>query len=168
MFRKMRRIKQQLSNEENVEILKMATSGVLAVAGDADYPYAVPISFVYNQGNIYFHSATNGHKIDAIKRNSKASFCVIHQDDILPEKFTTCYKSVVVFGTTRVLTEDEEIMRAINLLCDKYSPNIDARHRADEINSSYDRMSIIELQVEHMTGKEGIGLTKAKPHPDDI
>jgi len=76
-FRQMRRKRQQLSEEESIGILQKATAGTLALLGDNDYPYAVPISYVYNNGNLYFHSALSGHKVDAICKCDKASFCVI-------------------------------------------------------------------------------------------
>ena len=112
MFREMRRSKQRLPREVAVEILERNTSGVLALSGDEGYPYAVPMSYVYAEGKIYFHSAKNGHKIDAIQRNEKASFCVIDQDQIVPEKYTTLFRSVIVFGRRR-LVEDMEEMRRI-------------------------------------------------------
>ncbi len=82
MFREMRRKKQILSNKEIIELLEKGTSGVLALLGDNEYPYAVPISYVYDNSKIYFHGAKVGHKIDAIRKCSKASFCVIAQDEI--------------------------------------------------------------------------------------
>ena len=86
MFRDMRRIKQVLSQEENIKILERNTAGVLAVTGDDGYPYAVPISYVYADGQIYLHSAKTGHKRDGIMRNRKISFCVVDQDQVVPEK----------------------------------------------------------------------------------
>ena len=62
----MRRKRQQLSEEESIRILQKSTAGTLALLGDNDYPYAVPISYVYNKGKLYFHSALSGHKVDAI------------------------------------------------------------------------------------------------------
>ena len=53
MFKEMSRKKQILSNKENIEILEKGTSGVLALLGDNDYPYAVPISYVYDNSKIY-------------------------------------------------------------------------------------------------------------------
>ena len=85
IFREMRQKKQELSRQEIADILHKGTSGVLALLGDNDYPYAVPISYVYDDGKIYFHSAKSGHKIDAIQRTAKASFCVIDKDLVIPE-----------------------------------------------------------------------------------
>lgn len=113
MFREMRRNKQLLSNNESVEILKNGTSGVLALLGDNEYPYAVPISYVYDNSKIYFHGAKSGHKIDAIRKCNKASFCVIAQDEIHPEKYTTYFKSVITFGKIRILEDENEIRQAI-------------------------------------------------------
>src|SRR5699024_12832989 len=103
-----RRKKQALSREDCADILKRGTSGVLALAGDQDYPYAVPISYVYDGEKLYFHCAKSGHKLDAINRNAKASFCVIDQDEIVPEEYTSYFRSVIVFGTMRILTDEDE------------------------------------------------------------
>ena len=59
-FRQMRRKRQQLTEEESIAILQKATAGTLALLGDNDYPYAVPISYVYHDGKLYFHSALAG------------------------------------------------------------------------------------------------------------
>ena len=95
IFREMRRKKQELSQQEVADILHKGTPGVLALLGDNDYPYAVPISYVYDGGKIYFHSAKSGHKIDAIQKTAKASFCVIDQDLVVPEEYTTYFSSVI-------------------------------------------------------------------------
>ena len=108
MFREMRRKNQLLTDEECIEILNSSTSGTLALLGDNDYPYSVPISYVYNDGKLYFHSALTGHKIDAINMHSKASFCVIAQDKVVPEKYTTYFRSVIAFGKICVIDNDAE------------------------------------------------------------
>lgn len=155
MFRELRRTKQSLPLEEVEAILKRNTSGTLAVLGDEGYPYAVPVSYVYEDYKIYFHCAMTGHKIDAIHHCDKVSFCVIDQDDIVPEKFTTFYKSIIAFGRAKVL-EGEEKYHAIDILCEKYSPNIIGRK--EEIESSFEHLIMIEIKIEHMTGKAAIEL----------
>ena len=157
MFRDMRRIKQQLSDQETVEIFEKGTSGTLALLGDDDYPYSLPISYVYADGKFYFHCAKAGHKIDAIMKSSKASFSVIAQDLIGPEKFTTYFKSAIAFGKIRILETEEEILSAIRVLSAKYNSD-DKAGMEREINSNYASLCMLELTVEHMTGKQSIEL----------
>lgn len=153
MFREMRRKRQLLDEKEDIEILKKGTAGVLALSGDEGYPYAVPISYVYSDSKLYFHSAVSGHKIDAIKNSNKASFCVIDQDCIVPEEYTTYYRSVIAFGRIRILEEESEKRAAIELLAKKYHPSDTQKGRTDTINEAWRRMCLLELAIEHMTGK---------------
>ena len=128
MFREMRRKRQSLSREEAFAILERGTSGVLALLGDDDYPYAVPISYVFRDGKLYFHGAHQGHKIDAIKKCNKASFCVIDQDQVVPEELTTYFRSVIVFGQIRIVADEQERINDLTALGMKYYPREDAEH----------------------------------------
>ncbi len=107
MFREMRRKAQILSQEDCITLLNHGTSGVLAVLGDEGYPYAVPLSYVYYDGKLYFHSAKSGHKLDSILRNNKASFCVIDRDEIVPAEYTSYFRSVIVFGTVQIIESEQ-------------------------------------------------------------
>lgn len=161
MFRGMRRKRQDLSETETIAMLESCTSGVLAVHGDDDYPYAVPLSFAHEDGKLFFHSAKAGHKIDAIERNEKASFCVIAADDVVQSTFTTHFRSAIVFGKVRVLIEDSEKRYALECLAKKYSP--DYLEAADsEIDGEWKRVCVMELAIEHMTGKAAIEIIKAR------
>ncbi len=161
MFRKMRRFEQLLPNETAVEILERNTSGTLALLGDEDYPYAVPISYVYADDKIYFHSAKAGHKIDAIKKSEKVSFCVIDQDQVVPEKYTTHFRSVIAFGKAHLVEDIDEMRRVATVLAMKYSAEFEEGIQ-EEIDSSIHSMAIIEMAIEHMTAKEAIELVKMK------
>ena len=118
----MRRKNQQLTQDEAIGILLKATSGVLALHCDNVYPYAVPVSYVYNNGRLYFHSALVGHKIDAIKSCARASFCVVGQDDVIPEKYTTLYRSVIAFGQIHIVDNESEKLRVARMLGNRYNP----------------------------------------------
>lgn len=161
MFREMRRNNQGLSPEESIAALKRGTSGVLAVSGDDDYPYAVPLSYVYTDSRIYFHCAKSGHKLDGIARNPKVSFCVIDQDNVAPLEYTTYFRSVIVFGKARILEDEAEQRRALEILALRYSPD-DAQGRLREIDKLIERTCLVELVIEHMTGKEAKELVQAK------
>lgn len=160
MFREMRRKRQLLSPEESVAILKKMTNGVLALHGDDGYPYAVPVSYVYADGKIYFHSAPQGHKTDAIARDGKVSFCVVERDEIVPAEFTTYFRSVIVFGKAHLLTDGEEKRAALLLLAAKYSPGEPGLQA--EIEKGFNRLVVVEIAAEHITGKEAIELAARK------
>ena len=160
MFREMRRKRQELSREEAEKILREGTSGVLAVEGDGGYPYAVPLSYAWDSGKLLFHCARSGHKLDAVKRNPKASFCVIGQDRVIPDEYTTAYRSVIAFGRIRILTEDHEIRSAAERLGLRYAPHHTKERRDQEINKEWNRLCMLEMTVEHLTGKEGRSLLK--------
>ena len=160
-FRPMRRNRQQLSREECERILGRCTSGVLALAGDGGYPYAVPLSYVYADGAIIFHSAMQGHKVDAIRRDSRCSFCVIEQDEVKPAEFTTYFRSVIAFGRISILENTADKVQALRLLGRRYSPN-DEPGLQREIDKSLDHVLLLRLDTEHLSGKEAIELAKTR------
>lgn len=155
MFRSMRRTKCELKKETAEKILREGLYGVLALAGDDDYSYAVPINYAVAGGKIYFHCAKTGHKIDAIKRNDRVSFCVVDRHEVVPEKFTSYYTSAIAFGKIKIVedNEDPEKIRGLELLADKYSPNESAEHRAQEIYGKLNALVVLVLEIEHITGK---------------
>ena len=160
MFREMRRKNQELSREEAEAVLRRGTSGVLAVAGDGGYPYAVPLSYAYAEGKLYFHCARAGHKLDALRRDPKASFCVIDQDQVVPEEYTTYFRSAIAFGTVRELTDEEEKRRAIELLALKYAPEDSPEGRQRAIDREWKPLCMLEMTLDHVTGKEAKELRK--------
>ena len=156
-FREMRRKRQQLSEEESIGILQKATAGTLALLGDNGYPYAVPISYVYADGKLYFHSALSGHKVDAIRNCDKASFCVIDKEDVQPEKYTTYFRSVIAFGRIHIIEDDQEKLETARLLGDRYNPNQEEALQK-ELEKGLSRMVMIRFDIEYLTGKEAIEL----------
>lgn len=162
MFREMRRKRQALSPEENAAVLRRGTSGVLALSGDNDYPYAVPVSYVYDGEKLYFHCAKSGHKLDAIRRNAKASFCVIDQDRVIPEEYTSYFRSVIVFGKIQIIEDEDKKRMAIEKLAVKYAPQDNPGGRKKAIEREWKPLCMLEMTIDHMTGKEAIELIKNK------
>ena len=160
-FREMRRKRQQLTNADSIAVLQKATSGTLALLGDNDYPYAVPISYVYDNGKLYFHSAMAGHKVDAIRRCNKASFCVIEQDNVRPEKYTTYFRSVIAFGRIEIVEDEAEKRTIMHLMGNRFNPNHDDALQK-ELESGLAHMLAIRMDIEHLTGKEAIELVRQR------
>ncbi len=162
MFRSMRRKNQAMEQAACEAVLMRNTAGVLAVIGDEGWPYAVPLSYVYAEGSLWFHCALQGHKLDGIQRCDKVSFCVVDQDSVVPEKYTTCFRSVIVFGRARLLSDENDRRRALYLLADKYAPLATAADRDKEIDGHIDRTAVVEVAIEWMSGKEGAELLRQK------
>ena len=155
MFREMRRKRQALTQAQCQAILEQGSCGVLALSGDGGYPYAVPLSYLYHQGKLYFHCAKSGHKLDALRREPKASFCVVAQDQVAPLEYTTLYRSVIVFGRLRELEDDKEKRAAIEALALKYAPQDTPAHREEAIQRDWGPLCVLELTPEHVSGKQG-------------
>ena len=151
MFRKMRRIGQEIPKEECEEILTNEPRGVLALLGDDDYPYAIPMSHVYVDGKIYFHGAQEGHKNDAVKRHQKGSYCVMDKGVKAEDSWWYTFKSVIVFGRIKTLTDRDEKIEKLTHLGDKFFPTHE--ETLDEINRLLDRTEVFEITIEHMSGK---------------
>lgn len=164
MYPPMRRNKQLLSEEEAREMLDSATSGVLALQGADRYPYAIPLIFAREADRLYFHSAGAGHALDCVAHNSRASFCVIAQDDVVQATFTTHFRSVIAFGRIRLLTEDAEKRHALMLLAEKYSPDY-LTEADDEIERTWGRVLAWELAMERLTGKAAKEIVSARSGP---
>jgi len=162
MFRDMRRSRQLLTNEECLTVLDRCTSGVLAVHGDNGYPYAVPLSYALLNGRICFHCAAEGHKIDAIRYDAKVSFCVIDRDDVISEKYTTAYRSVIAFGRAVIIEDPAEKRAALMALAEKYSGDQPQSRHDAEIADSFARVCVVAIEIDHLTGKQGLELMKPK------
>ena len=154
MFRPMRRSRQELSRQDCDAILYSCTSGVLALTGDGGWPYAVPLSYVYDGEKIFFHCATSGHKLDAVRSEPRCSFCVVAQDEVSPEEYTTRFKSVIAFGRLRVLEEDAQKRAAIEKLAVRYAPMESYESQNSEIERFWPALCMLELSIEHVSGKQ--------------
>ena len=161
MFREMRRKSQLLSPDECLAVLERGTSGVLAVHGDGGYPYAVPLSYAYGEDRLWFHCARDGHKLDAIARDPRVSFCVVDRDQVVPPEYTTYFRSVVLFGRARVLEDPSEIRSALERLALRYFPEDSPEHRRGVLERELPAVAVVEVAVEH-PGKEAVELVRGR------
>lgn len=159
MFPAMRRFKQELDQEEVEKILASGQYGILAVSGADGYPYTVPLNYLYQQGKFYFHSAKEGHKLSALISDNRVSFCVVDKADLVEEEYTTYFRSVVAFGRIRLIEEEEEREKWMRELALKFRPGHPDDLTKELARSKRDYL-ILELEVDHMTGKQAIELVR--------
>ena len=153
MFRPMRRIKQQLSDAEALEILAKAKRGVLSVVGDDGWPYGIWLNPHYRRedGRIYFHGAKEGHKIDALRRDARVSFTVI--DDGVQDEggWAYTFRSVVVFGRIEFVEDQAFALELCRELARRFNPSEEDIEK--EIRMAGARVQMLCLIPEHITGK---------------
>lgn len=151
MMREIRRKDRKLNDDEAIEILNSNSYGVLSTVGEDGYPYGVPINHIYINGSIYFHCAIKGHKLDNIKNNDKVSFCVVGKTQILPDKFTTKYESVIVFGRASEVSDDEKNMAFLEIL-NRYAPDYIEQGK-EYMQKASKATKVIKISIEHISGK---------------
>ena len=153
MFREMVRKKQQLTQEECVRILTEEKRGVLSVLGDGGYPYGIPLNHYYcpEDGRLYFHSGPTGHKIDAIRRENRASFCVSDAGYRKEGDWALNVKSVIVFGRVEMVRDPETVFAMARALSRKFTS--DEAYIEHEIAHAGPHTLMFALVPEWMSGK---------------
>jgi uncharacterized protein len=151
MFKPMRRDEKQLSEQEALAVLMAGQEGVLATVGEDDYPYAVPLNYALHAGCVYFHCARSGHKLDNIRHNPKVSFCVVTDSEVIPAKFSTKFRSVVLFGIAEEVAGEEK-KAGLDVLIRKYAGD----HLADGekyIQAAGEKTRVFRIKIDHLSGK---------------
>lgn len=151
MFREMRKKQREITKEESIKVLNSGEYGILATIGENGFPYATPLSYVYYNDAIYFHCAVEGNKLDNITFNEKVSFCVVGKTKVLPEKFSTEYESVIVFGRAFKIEKEEKI-EGLRAIAQKYSPGF-TKEALEYIERAEGATCVIKIEIDRITGK---------------
>ncbi|MCY6960239.1 pyridoxamine 5'-phosphate oxidase family protein [Clostridium brassicae] len=151
MFKEIRRKDRELDIAEAIEVLNNCDYGILSTVGENGYAYGVPVSYVYLKNSIYFHCAVEGQKLDNLINNNKVSFCVVGETCILPNKFSTKYESVIIFGKANEVFDDEKDMVMLELLR-KYSKEYLEKGK-EYIKNTSEKVKVIRVSIEHISGK---------------
>lgn len=157
MRRKEREIK---DTSKLVNILSKTCVGTLSLSG-GEYPYAVPLNFGFSENDgkfkVYFHCASEGKKIELIKKNPKVCFEVYTMKRITGEGESACvyscaYESVIGFGCARELTGHDEKKEALI----KIMENCTGREFDFNENQTND-VTVFEIAFSEVTGKRSKG-----------
>lgn len=148
----MRRIDRQITEEQSLEILKNGEFGFLSFTDTEGYASGIPISYVYFNGSIYFHCAHEGHKLSSIEQDNRVCFCVVTDYKLIPDKFTTHYKSVIAYGRAELVRNEEKI-EALNALVGKYSAGYETKAQSLKL-MVMKRTKVVKITIEHITGKQ--------------
>jgi nitroimidazol reductase NimA-like FMN-containing flavoprotein (pyridoxamine 5'-phosphate oxidase superfamily) len=149
----MRRVEKEIKDRHTIEaILEQATVCRLGLCSHG-LPYVVPLSFGYEDDRLYFHSAREGRKIEIIAENPSVCFEVDVDQEVVagdtPCDWTTKYRSVIGWGRARLLEGAEEKKKALDVILGHY-----AHGPFEYAEAAVDKVAVIEVQVESLTGKQ--------------
>lgn len=153
MFRELLRKNKELPTAECIDLLKNETRGVLSVLGDGDYPYGMPMNHWYNEedGCIYFHCGKVGHRLEALQKHDKVSFCTYDSGYRNPGEWALNVKSVIVFGRMEIIDDRSQIIEITTKLSHKFTQ--DEAYIQEEIRQHSSRTLLLKLTPEHICGK---------------
>jgi nitroimidazol reductase NimA-like FMN-containing flavoprotein (pyridoxamine 5'-phosphate oxidase superfamily) len=154
MFREMRRKDKMLPLSDAKNILANGDFGVLSLAGE--YPYGVPLSYIYEGGAIYFHCANKGLKLELLEKCDKVCFTVARQYKTIPEKFSVDYESAILFGKASFV-QGEEKTNALKQFFKKYFPvEFNPEEIQKELDNTMGRTVVVKIEIEHLSGKKSV------------
>lgn len=145
--------KRFISKEEALVILEQGSYGVLSTASADGQPYGIAVNYCYSgyEDCIFFHCAAAGRKIDNILQNNMVSFVVIESPQVIPEKLTTYYESVVAQGRAQIVTDENEKKEKLLSICKKFAPgkkNID-----EAVRQGSAATAVVKIRIDSITGK---------------
>lgn len=147
----MRRKDRQMSIEDAAAALGRAKWGVLSTCADGE-PYGVPVNYVYSheENAIFFHCAPKGKKTENIVANANVSFVAVTREQIIPEKLTTLYESIIASGTASIVEDRQEMIKRYMQLCEALAPGTQLTVFPEECLSA---SVIVRIDVKEITGK---------------
>lgn len=153
MFRKVRKIKNELDEKTTKEVLKKAPRGVLALNGDDGYPYGLPLNYVYDEDNnvLYFHGTKTGYKIDCIEKSPKASFTALLEEGVSDDGWSKNVSSVVAYGLLEEIEDSDFARDALVKLAQKYYPSENLIE--ENIKANFKNTKMLAFHINYMTGK---------------
>ena len=150
----MRRKDKEIKDKKEIELIINKANVCRIALSDNNMPYIVPVNFGYKDNSLYIHSATEGKKIEIIKKNNEICFEIDIAQEILQGKSachtTMKYYSVIGYGKAYIIDDSEEKIKALNIIIEHYLPEIP--HEYSE--KFFKKIVIIKVEIDNMTGKK--------------
>ena len=152
----MKRKDRELTREQALEIVDRCIYGVVSAVTPEGIPYAVPVDLVRDGDRLYFHCAHTGLKTDCLRHEPRV--CVTFVDsraEIDQPGLTTLYASAIVNADASEITDKEEKIRALHLLCQRFAP--EHPRSSGDFSECLSITAVWQLQIKEITGKANRG-----------
>jgi len=150
LYREMRKKERAMAEADARALLSEADFGFLGLAQEDGQPYVVPLNHVVVDGDIVFHCALEGHKLDVLKANPRVCYAVCTEHEVMPEKISTRYKSAIAFGTAEIVEGNDAKRPLLEALLARLAPGQGFRCGGETIGNT----CVVRIKVERVTGKQ--------------
>lgn len=148
----MRRKDREMDKDFALSVADKCEYAFLSVVDPEGQPYGVALSVARYENNMYFHCAQEGLKVDCFKAKPNACMVCVGDTERLSNKFTTRYESAVIRGKLSEVTDDEEKVFALKIICERHTPanmlNFDKA-----VKASLARTAVWKMSIDEITGK---------------
>ena len=149
----MRRKEKEITDQSEIDAIIRRSQVCRLGLVDEGLAYIVPLCFGYADNALFFHSATEGRKIEILKRNNQVCFEFEADTHIQPGK-AACdwgiqYRSVIGYGTASFIEGPEEKRQALDIIMAQYADGA-----FEYSTKALDKTLIIKIDISHMTGKK--------------
>lgn len=159
-------VKRICSDEDKINaFLSSARTGVIGM-NYPEYPYCVPVNFIWHNKAVYFHGMGSGKKFDILSEGPNVCFSVYEEigtvTDPVPCHADTSYFSVILFGKANKVTDSGEAAEALQVLLDKFMPDFYkqkiTKTLVEKYHSSMDgnKVGVFRIDIHNITAKENI------------
>ena len=152
----MRRSDREMNTEFALRVFDVAEYATLSTTSADGQPYGIAVSAVVLDDAVYFHCATEGHKLNNIAVEPRVCISAVSRTKPRPEKFTTEYDSAVAFGTCELVTDRVKKTRVLLAICEKFAPG-NMENAAKTIEYALDMTVVCRVTIERLTGKSNGG-----------
>ncbi len=138
-------------------LLRMGKFVTISMCMDNE-PYVVTLSYGYEDGRMYIHTAKEGLKLDIIKENPRVCGTVVEDMGYVHGECSHRYRSVVFWGKMEVVEDIKERMHGMEVLLEHLEDDpAMLRNRFLKSRDAYDRINVLRLDIGAMKGKESLG-----------
>lgn len=169
-----RRKDREMDREFGLKVIDNSSYGVLSMVDKGNEPYGIPLSIVRDGNTLYFHSAMEGRKVRVLEKNPQVSVAFVGETKVpenysneeleammkdgakagvlISKVFTTEFESAIVVGKVKLIENDDEKIKALRLICEKYTPT-KMEFFPLAIKGGLKRTNIYSLAIEEIKAK---------------
>lgn len=148
----MRRKEKAIEDKAELEAIIRGNNICSLALTDGAAPYVVPLSYGYEGGIFYFHSALEGRKLDLIRQNGRGALSIMQRLEVVTAdaacKWGMRFESIYAEGPIEPVDDLEVKRKGLSILMRQYGREVN-----DFPEKALQGTALFILKAEKITGK---------------